>query len=99
MKPGKRQKPDRWPYGPLTKTCGKSNPETRIYWNEGWPLAAIVTKLIEYLQIEQECTTEMDFSVWNRAQITQQFLEQLLCLIDGPGKVGGDVKHMGKEQE
>lgn len=39
----------------------------------------------------------MDFSVLNRAQITQQFLERLLCPTDGKGKIGGGM--MEKEQE
>lgn len=47
-----------------------------------------MTKLMEYLQIEQECTMDTNVSVLN-TQITQQFLECLLCQTDKEGTVGG----------
>lgn len=44
---------------------------------------------MEELQTEQECPTDMNSSFLNRVQITQQFLELLLCQIDVKGKIGG----------
>lgn len=56
---------------------------------------------MEYLQIEQECPTDMNSSILNGAQITQQLLEWLLCQIDVKGKTEGGhyVKNIEKEQE
>lgn len=57
----------------LLKHVGTSNPEARRAWNEVRRFAVIVTKLIKYFEIEQECTTDVDFSEKER-KLSSNFL-------------------------